>query len=354
MGIKGKFSIVTIIIGIIICFASYTILDRSNDKLIEMEATRIADIVSTQILSDRAIYTKTLVGKLKNDGLGAARDWHQKKGFIALPAQFVRAVAQHVDSQAEGLYSYKLKSQWNLNTDQGLVDSFDKWSWAQLMSQDKTHNYSSSNEPQEWDPVYRFETVDGKQVLHYVKADPASASACVSCHNAYENREDVKMIRVSDGVEPGKQWELHQLMGAIRVNIPVSQVAAAAEAGQNRMLYSLGTIFAIGFIVLFFLIFNVVIKPIEESVQAVEGFSQQIDDVVKCSRELLIGADEQLDACNELKEKQDSDKRKAEFEELANLADKSAMRAEESSMYCSDLETQFSSLRAKLNRILGN
>jgi len=86
MGIKGKFSIVTLLIGIIISLASYFILERSNNKLIEMEATRIADIVSTQILADRAIYTKTLVGKLKKDGVGADRDWHDKKGFIALPA----------------------------------------------------------------------------------------------------------------------------------------------------------------------------------------------------------------------------------------------------------------------------
>ena len=66
-----------------------------------------------------------------------------------------------------------------------------------------------------------------------------------------------------------------------------------------------------------------------------------------------MGADEQLDACNQLKDKQSSDEHSAEFSDLANLADKSAMKVEESAMYCSELETKFISLKSKLNRILG-
>jgi len=195
--------------------------------------------------------------------------------------------------------------------------------------------------------------VNGKRVLHYVKADPASAGACVSCHNAYEQRNDIKELRSANSVEQGKQWTMHELMGAIRVNIPVSEVAAAAEAGRNDMLMGLAITFLVGFAGLFFLIFTVVIKPIEESVDEVEGFSEQVDAVVKCSRGLLMGADEQLDACNQLKDKQSSDEHSAEFSELAELADKSAMKVEESAMYCTELETKFISLKSKLNKILG-
>ena len=58
MGIKQKFFSVLIIMFSLISLLSYWLLTDSHNKLIDMEANRIAEIVSSQILADRAVYTE--------------------------------------------------------------------------------------------------------------------------------------------------------------------------------------------------------------------------------------------------------------------------------------------------------
>ncbi len=218
MGIHAKFFLLVMGIGAFLAGSAYWILEGAHEDLIGEEAVRIAEIVSMQVVADRAEYTANLVGKLKREGTGGARDSHSKPGYIPLPAQFVRNVSERVKAKAGGLYSYSLVSGWNLNEQQGLKDDFDRWAWGRLLEQEKEFQRSGTargNEGFPWRAVHRFETVQGKRTLVYMRADPASAPACVSCHNQYEKRPDVAAMRARDGVAAGKQWQLHQLMGGI-------------------------------------------------------------------------------------------------------------------------------------------
>ena len=361
MGIRGKFIVVISLIGLIIGLSSFVTLESSYDSLIETEAVRIAEIVSTQVVADRAEYTSHVVGKLVRDGTGASRNSQEASGYIPLPAQFVRNVSKRVAEKAGDLYAYSLLSRWNLNEDQGLKDDFDNWAWSQLEEQNEKFQAAPKpgKEGHPWQGVYRFEEVNGAPVLHYMRADPAAAAACVSCHNGYEKRAEVIAVRERDGVSPGKEWDLHELMGGIRITVPVNEVAAAAAAGRNKMLTGLAAIFLLGFGGLLFLIHHTIIKPVESSVNEVAGFSDRVDSVVGCSKDLVLSAGDQNGACSQtLQALGDSDaegqrKISESIQALAGAANKNAMKAEESAVYCNELDQSFQDLKGRLESILG-
>ena len=356
MGIRGKFFLVIAATAVGVGVATYTVLNRSHQSLIEKEAVRIAEIVATQVVSDRAEYTQALVGKLVKDGAGAAQDSAGRPGYIPLPAQFVRNVAARVAGKAGGLYSYSLVSLWNLNPAQGLKDDFDRWAWKQLEEQDQT--FAQTPAPAAgypWKAVYRFENVNGEEKLVYMKADPAAAQACVTCHNQYEQRPEWIATRQSAGVAPGKTWRLHQLMGALRVEIPVGQVAALAAAGRNQTLGILAAILLLGFGMLLGLIYRAIIRPVEWSVQEVEGFTTKVDAVVVCSKDLVQAADAQAEACRAAQEVLQAGEvatTTQSLEALARVANGNAMRAEDSAVYCNQLNDSFSGLRARLREMV--
>ncbi len=357
MGIRGKFFTVITVIAVVVALSTYGILEHSHESLIEKEAVRIAEIVSTQVVSEGAEYTQNLVGKLVKEGTGAAQDSQAKPGYIPLPAQFVRNVSQRVRKQAGDLYRYSLVSRWNLNPDQGLKDEFDRWAWSQLAAQDAV--LSKSAPPATgyaWKSAYRFETANGAAVLRYMRADPAAAPACVSCHDMYEQKPEIAEMRKRQGVEVGRTWKLHQLMGALRVEIPVDQVAATAAAGRNKTLAALAGIFVVGFGGLLGLMYQSIIKPVERSVREVEGFSGKVDSVVGCSKDLVLEADAQTDACRSATKVAGTGDFSAvsrSLEALANAANGNAMKAEESAMHCNELQFQFTGLRSRLQKMLG-
>lgn len=346
MGIKQKFFSVLALLFLIISLLSYWILTNGHSKLIDMEANRIADIVSSQILADRAVYTKELVGKLENDGYGASSDSHKRPGFIMLPAQFVRTVSKKVADSSNDLYRYSLVSEWNLNKDQGLKDEFDQWAWAQLQKQNNefTDKAPQSKEPYPWKPVYKIDNSSGSSILHYMRADPASAAACVSCHNRYEKEADVIAFRKKQHVETEKQWQLHELMGAIRVDIPLSSVQKQAESVETNLMISLAVLFIAGFGTLLFILYQNVIEPAEQAINDVAHFKELVDDVINKNREVLDGTDKQYELLT-----QDE----VNINELQDIALKSASDAQLAAASCGNLEDGFKTLNDKMQKMLG-
>src|SRR5260221_11030837 len=61
-------------------------------------------------------------------------------------------------------------------------------------------------------------------------------------------------MRVGDGITTGKMWKLHQLMGALEINVPLDRVEARAEE-HNRLTFMvmlgllLSGVLCIGFLV---------------------------------------------------------------------------------------------------------
>ena len=345
MGIRGKFLLLMTAFSLIIIGSSYYLINNSNKKLIELEAVRIADIVSNQVLADRAIYTKEIVQKLQKDGTGAIRDFHNNKGYVLLPAQFARAVSNKVNKNNKDLYQYYLRSKWNLNTKQGLQDDFDSWAWQQLENQERDKPKDTKN----WNSFYRFEQVNQNKVLRYYKADITSAQACADCHNAYEKRPDVIAMRKASGTKPGKQWKLNQLMGAIRVEVPINTVEALANSSRDTLLLSLFGLFIAGFIIMMIAIIKAIIKPIENSIKDLNNFSSKINSVVDCSRGSLKAADKQVQIYKDVK----NQKVKISLNELSDMANQGAVNAEDSASHCIELKEAFNESKKKFSKMIG-
>jgi hypothetical protein len=344
VGIKQKFYTIFTIMILIICAISFWLIEKNNSALINLEANRIANIVTTQILADRAVYTNGLVGKLEKEGTGASRDAHDRKGYIMLPAQFVRTVSKKVEKSSGSLYKYSLVSEWNLNKEQGLNDNFDHWAWRQLKEQDAEFSKNDSNTAFNWQSVSRVEEVDGKRVLKYMRADPASVQACVSCHNDYEQQSDILALRKNSNTEQGKIWKLHSLMGALKVEIPISSVELLASEARNELLLSILVLFLVGFLGLLFMISKNVIRPVEESINEVDRFKEIVSDVISKNGAILDGSDEEMVIL---------DQENVDLKALQTCSMKNASNAQLAAAACGNLDDGFTKLNDKMQKMLG-
>lgn len=210
----------------IVAVSIYLLMAQAQRSLIQHEAVKIAEIVTGQALASRTVYTTQVADKLTLDGTGSATDFHERPGYVPIPAQFLKFVGQESERSGEGLYRYRPLSKWNLEPTQGLRDDFQKWAWQQLEAQDPPAPHGAVP----WTPVWKIESGPTGSVLRYMRADPAAKEACVNCHNATEQLPEVVEMRTRAGTPTGKQWVLHQLLGAIEVQVPLNRVEAIAAA----------------------------------------------------------------------------------------------------------------------------
>ena len=106
--------------------------------------------------------------------------------------------------------------------------------------------------------MWRIDELADGETLRYLSADPASGTSCVECHNGIESRPDIRARRRADGVEPGRRWSLHELLGATEVEIPLSGVAVLAreQARSSLLLVGAATLIALASVVLLVLYQN--------------------------------------------------------------------------------------------------
>lgn len=213
-----------LVFSLIAIISLWAVQDAVN-KTIENQAISVAEIVAKQATMARSVYSESVAAKLKKDGTGPHVDFLEKKGFVPIPAQFLKMVGLKSASQENYLYKYKPVSKWNLEPTQGLDDEFLKWAWSQLEAQDQ----ENPEGPIKWKSIAKFYGSGEDRVLRYLYADPASTDTCVTCHNAYEERLDIKNRRIEEGVEPGKIWKPYQLMGALSITIPLAKVDFVAS-----------------------------------------------------------------------------------------------------------------------------
>ena len=204
---------------------AYFVVADAVNKTIESQAVTVAEIVATHATSARSVYALKVAEKLKHDGFGPHVNSGQMPGYVPIPAEFLKMIGEASAANTADLFHYKPVSQWNLEPSQGINDDFLNWAWPQLEKQDLPNPAG----PISWKPVWRFDLVNGKKVLRYLAADAASQLSCVECHNAYEAKPEIIARRKASGNAPGKQWRLHQLLGALAVTIPLDKVESVAS-----------------------------------------------------------------------------------------------------------------------------
>ncbi|MDH3601478.1 MAG: DUF3365 domain-containing protein [Candidatus Tectomicrobia bacterium] len=184
----------------------------------EQKALVIAKVLDGMIRAVRGTYTSAVIQKLRRDGAGAAIDHTSQKGFVPLPAVFMRLIAADVISKAGNQFFISLRSRWNLNREQELRDDFERAGWTFLAKQQETQLAAGKSLRNfHWEPYVQVVTAGAKKNLRYISADPAASRSCVTCHNAWENREDIKTMRAKQDVEVGKTFKQHELLGVLSI-----------------------------------------------------------------------------------------------------------------------------------------
>ena len=201
-----------LLIMTVISVAIYFLMLRAQDKLISNQAISLAESIASQASTDR------------NRNINS----HTR------PAH----VTEHTGSE---LYRYRPLSKWNLDEKQAVIDDFQRWAWLQLELQDR----ADPEKAIDWQPIWRVESIDGVMTLRYLKAEPAINPSCVNCHNLYEQQPSIMAQRAAAGITPNKQYKLHQLIGAIEVNVPIGKHQHIAD---KQARFSLAVVIAISFI----------------------------------------------------------------------------------------------------------
>ncbi len=252
VGLRRRVAVISVLFLCVVGAVTWYLVNLGQRRLIEIKALDVAEVVARLSTSSRSVYAERVVNKLQHDRIGyASENYAHEPGNVPLPAQFLKFVGEHASKDNGGLYHYRPLSKWNLAQSQGLADSFQRWAWQQLEAQDR----SEPTGPIDWEPVWRIETLNGVNTLRYMRADPAASATCVECHNRLEQRPETVAMRLADGVSTGKMWKIHQLMGALEINIPLDRVEARAEE-HNRLTFTvvlgllLSGMLCIGFLVI--------------------------------------------------------------------------------------------------------
>ncbi|HCU53214.1 MAG TPA: hypothetical protein DIC36_02670 [Gammaproteobacteria bacterium] len=211
---------------------TYYVVQDAQHKIVEFQAVNVAEIVARQAAASRSVYASQVAGKLAKEGTGPHVDSANNKGYVPIPAQFLKLVGREASAKSDNLYRYRPISKWNLEPTQGLSNEFQKWGWQKLEVQDQ----ANPGGPIAWQPVWRFETINGVNTLLYLRADPASGESCVACHNSLEQTPEIIERRRASGVPANKEWKLNQLMGAIQVEIPLDKVGVIVSTQTRQTL----------------------------------------------------------------------------------------------------------------------
>lgn len=222
-----KFFAITFACGFLCNFGMLPAAHAQGEESPEYQkALAAAQMLDEMVRSTRAYYTKLVVQKLKKEGTGAAIDYDSKEGYVPLPAQFIRKVIYQImlDKRTEGDNYTKiaLRSRWNLNDMQGLGTNFEKEGWEFLRKQQEQQLTAGKPLKKiDWKPYIKRSIVGDTPVLNYLSADTASAKACYSCHNAWEQKPEIQKLRRQQNIETGSVFKKHELLGALSITVPI-------------------------------------------------------------------------------------------------------------------------------------
>jgi uncharacterized protein DUF3365 len=152
----------------------------------------ISDYIHSILESDREVYSKYIVDRLKNQNIiQTSKNWW-KDNNLPLPAQFLLNASQVVEKRKPGVY-FRLISLWPINSKNGPANEFE-------------HTGLETVEVHPVRPFIGISKIGRKRYFQAVYPDFAVTQGCVNCHNA-------------DPASPKKDFELNDVMGGIVVTL---------------------------------------------------------------------------------------------------------------------------------------
>jgi PAS domain S-box-containing protein len=171
-------------------------LHERNAAGLQAKLTQRARSLHTQIMADRQYYASVIVPRIAQLGGTLGSDYRQAHARFPLPATFVREVSEFTAKVSEN-YGVNLISPWPINKDQGPKDQFQRDAFAYLREYPRGE-------------FFRTDTIEGRTVMRFLMADPATSQSCVDCHNAHPR-------------SPRHDFKLNDLMGGLEIVIPMDQ-----------------------------------------------------------------------------------------------------------------------------------
>ncbi len=249
---------------------SITMTLRGNNRVIELQARKMAQTVANQVIADRAHYVKRVVSKVKGTEFAPKEGFTDDSPHVPLPATFVMGVAEDVSSK-QNEYRYSLVSKWNINPSNNLKDGFLNEGFNNLVDQEKQAkakgDLAATKPFTDWQPYAQITQINGKPYLRFLAADVAAGQACVTCHNNLEQRNDVLAIRSKEGVERGRTFQLNDLMGAVAVDVNLEEAGTVAMANTRYMVLVLAVAGVGCLIFTYYFINSAMTKPITAMIE---------------------------------------------------------------------------------------
>lgn len=154
----------------------------------------LTDMLHLVMESDRAVYTKQVVNRLKEAGAIKASEHFVDDKALPLPAQMFRFGAETVAGKTDK-FSYSLQSVWAINKQNSPRTELEKAGLKHVVEHPGENFYGT-------------EELGGKKFFTAVYPDVAVAPVCVSCHNEHKD-------------SPKTDFKIGDVMGGVVIRIPV-------------------------------------------------------------------------------------------------------------------------------------
>ncbi len=203
MKIQKKHIAVTLGVVAINVVAALTLTSCSQSEAAsdaQFSPKQLADSINIVLKSDRKVYARDIVTRLKNEGVITPHEEWQAKKTLLLPAQIFRRGAEEVDKVPEKTvdFSYSLQSIWPLNYENAMKKT-------PVVEEGLQFGVDTDGEV-----FYGEETIGDQDYFIAIYPDKAVAQACWECHNEHENRKaDYPEFKQGD------------VMGGVVIRIPI-------------------------------------------------------------------------------------------------------------------------------------
>jgi len=254
-GLRIKLFIPIVAISIVIMIGIYFyISNQVKSNIIDQSIINATNTVQ-QYKTLRKYYASNVVGKVKKNSQGSVKinfDHEVKSDTIPLPATMIHDMGALVSSKKGGV-KLKLYSDYPFPNRRGVqLDSF---------SQNAMQTFRNGNVEK---PVTSVEIYDGVESVRVSIADFMVAKGCVSCHNT---RAD----------SPKTDWKMGDVRGALEVILPIEEQLEKATILNIKIIASIIGLGIIILIILYIFFNKLVLVPLENLHQGLNGFFQYLN-----------------------------------------------------------------------------
>ena len=186
----------TLLIGSALLGSSLLLASCGSDsKPSGISPQQFTDALHLVMESDRAVYTKKVIGRLtKKEKVIKASEHFIDDKALPLPAQMFRFGAETVAEKTDK-FSYSLQSLWPINSQNAPRTDIEK-EGLKFINENKGQNF------------YKEETLGGKKYFTAIYPDVAVAEVCASCHNEHKD-------------SPKTDFKVGDVMGGVVIRVPL-------------------------------------------------------------------------------------------------------------------------------------